>query len=69
MNAWDVVTWLSSGALAASAVLIFAFFLRDARSILTREMHPHEDEETENASASEATPGTPPPAPPEDLPR
>jgi hypothetical protein len=69
MNAWDVVTWLSSVALAASAVLIFAFFLRDARSILTREMHGHEDEEGENSSAPEATPATPPPASPEDLPR
>ena len=65
MNAWDVVTWLSSITLGASAVLIFAFFLRDARSILNREMHGH-DEEAENSSASGATPGTAPPAPPED---
>jgi hypothetical protein len=56
MNAWDVVTWLSSVALGASAVGIFAFFLRDARSILDREMHGH-DEEAESSSSSGAAPG------------
>ncbi|MBW2289193.1 MAG: hypothetical protein JRG80_03565 [Deltaproteobacteria bacterium] len=69
MNAWDVVTWLSAVALAASAVVIFWFFLRDARSILNREMHGHDDEDAEDSSASGATPGTPPSSPPEDRPR
>jgi len=48
MNPWDVVTWLSAVALAASAVGIFVFFLRDARSILNREMHGHDDEDEES---------------------
>ena len=39
MNGWDVFTWLCSLALAASALVIFAFFVRDAGSILNREMH------------------------------
>jgi len=39
MNPWDVLTWISSLALGASALLIFGFFLRDARSIFDREMH------------------------------
>ena len=68
MNAWDIVTWLSAFLLAASAVGIFGFFLRDARSILIREMHGHH-EEAESSSESGETPGTPPPASPEDLPR
>jgi hypothetical protein len=68
MNAWDAFTWLSSVALAASAVWIFWFFLRDVRSILNREMHGH-DEDEDHPATSEATPGSAPPAPPEDLPR
>lgn len=46
MNAWDLLTWISSVALAGSAVVIFGFFVRDARSILDREMH-GDDEESE----------------------
>ena len=68
MNPWDFVTWLSAFLLAASAAGIFGFFLRDARSILNREMHGH-DEDAESSSASGATPGAAPPSPPEDLPR
>ncbi len=67
MNPWDIVTWLSSVVLGASAVVIFWFFLRDARSILNREMH-GQDEEADSSSESGATPGTAPPSPPEDLP-
>ena len=48
MNGWDVVTWFSSIALAGSAVVIFGFFLRDARSILNREMHDHDQEEDQD---------------------
>jgi hypothetical protein len=65
MNPWDLVTWLSAVVLATSAVVIFGFFLRDARSIFDREMHGHEEED-ESSSASGATPRTPPPATPED---
>jgi hypothetical protein len=49
-------------------VVIFGFFIRDARSILNREIHGH-DEEAWSSSESGATPGTAPPSPPEDLPR
>jgi len=48
MNPWDLVTWLAAIALAASAAGIFVFFLRDARSILDREMHGHDDEDEES---------------------
>jgi len=44
MNAWDVVTWLSAFVLGTTAVVIFGFFVRDARSIFDREMHPHDEE-------------------------
>jgi hypothetical protein len=67
MNPWDAFTWVASVALALSAVGIFWFFLRDARSILNRDMHDHHDEE--DSSASDATPGSPASDSPEDLPR
>ncbi|MBW2231603.1 MAG: hypothetical protein JRH17_14550 [Deltaproteobacteria bacterium] len=35
MNGWDVLTWLSSVALGVSAIVIFVFFLKDARSIIS----------------------------------
>jgi hypothetical protein len=44
VNGWDLFTWVSAAALGASAVLIFAFFLRDARAILKRERRDHEDD-------------------------
>ena len=52
MNPWDIVTWLAAFALAATAAVIFVFFLRDARSILDREMH----DEIEEPSAREEQP-------------
>jgi hypothetical protein len=55
VNPWDVATWLAAVVLATSALVIFIFFLRDARSILNREMHPDSEEE-KNASPSDATP-------------
>ena len=42
MNGWDLFTWICAAALAGSAVVIFAFFLRDARSILKRERRDEE---------------------------
>ncbi len=51
MNVWDFVTWMSAVVLATSALVIFGFFLRDARSILNREMR-DEDEEPKNSSTS-----------------
>ncbi len=37
MNGWDLFTWFSALLLAGSAVVIFAYFVRDARGILTRD--------------------------------
>ncbi len=68
MNPWDVVTWLSAVVLGASAVAIFGFFLRDARSILNREMRDQE-KEPESSPASGSAAGGPRSAPPEDLSR
>ena len=57
MNGWDVFTWLCSLALAASALVIFAFFLRDAGSILNREMHDADAEpETESGEPTAPSP-------------
>ena len=39
MNGWDFFTWVCAIALAVSAVVIFGFFLRDARGILERDLH------------------------------
>jgi hypothetical protein len=47
MNPWDAFTWLAAVALAASGIAIFAFFLRDARAILTRDFH-HEEEDSDS---------------------
>jgi hypothetical protein len=44
VNPWDVFSWVCSAALAASAVLIFGFFLRDARGILRRDRSPSDEE-------------------------
>ena len=46
MNAWDIVTWIAAIALAVSAVVIFGFFLRDARGILDRDLHRSDEDET-----------------------
>ncbi len=56
MNPWDAATWLAAAALAAAAVGIFGFFLRDARSIFDREMR-DPDAESNGSSASESTAG------------
>ena len=45
MNPWDVFSWVCSVALAVSAVLIFSFFLRDARGILRRDQSPDDESE------------------------
>ena len=37
MNGWDLFTWICSGVLMVSSVLIFIYFLRDAREILQGE--------------------------------
>lgn len=37
MNGWDLFTWFNCAVLAGTAVVIFGYFLKDARSILTGE--------------------------------
>ena len=44
MNGWDLFTWIMALVLAGSAVIIFAYFLRDARGILKRESEEQNDE-------------------------
>lgn len=44
MNPWDVLTWFCSIALAVSGVVIFGFFMKDARGILKRDKRPSEEE-------------------------
>ncbi|MCZ6619119.1 MAG: hypothetical protein O7E57_13415 [Gammaproteobacteria bacterium] len=36
MNGWDTFTWIMALVLAGSALVIFAYFLRDARGVLNR---------------------------------
>ena len=36
MNGWDLFTWVWALILGGSAIVIFAYFLRDARKILQR---------------------------------
>ncbi len=67
MNPWDLVTWLASIILAASAVVIFAMFLRDAKSTLNRETQ--DKDESKDPRSSAATPDRASPTPPENLPR
>jgi len=48
MNGWDIFTYLMSATLAVSAIAIFAFFLRDARTIMQggrSEKEPDEDQD------------------------
>jgi hypothetical protein len=44
MIGWEIFTWFSAIVLAVSAVVIFAFFLRDARGILERDKRGDEQE-------------------------
>ena len=37
MNGWDLFTWINVVILAVSAIVIFAYFLRDARNVLKRD--------------------------------
>ena len=46
MNPLDAFTWVCAFALGASGIVIFAFFLRDARGILTHDFHHEEDSES-----------------------
>jgi len=45
MNPWDVFTWFNAVALTLGTILIFIFFLRDARKFLgQREQREKSDE-------------------------
>ena len=44
MSGWEIFTWFSAIALAVSAVVIFALFLRDARGILERDLHQSDED-------------------------
>ena len=43
MNGWDLFTWFACALLAASALVIFFAFLRDARGILRGQRERDED--------------------------
>ncbi len=43
MNGWDLFTWINALVLAASAVVIFAYFLRDARAVFERQGRDHDE--------------------------
>ena len=55
MNVWDVATWIASVTLAVSAIVIFVFFLRDAGSILNRELRKPDDGSAEVDTSGSAT--------------
>ncbi len=44
MNGYDLFTWVMALVLGGSAVVIFAYFLRDARKILDRTRHGEDDD-------------------------
>ena len=37
MNPWDLLTWISAAALVVSAIVIFAYFVSDAREYIENE--------------------------------
>ncbi len=43
MNGWDLLTWVMALLLAGSAIVMFAYFLRDARVILNRDRQEPDD--------------------------
>jgi len=48
MNGWDLMTYFSSVGLGLSAVVIFGYFLRDARGLINppeQEPEPEQDED------------------------
>ncbi len=45
MNGWDLFTWINAIALLVSSVVIFLYFLRDARELLQGE---RKDDQKEN---------------------
>jgi TRAP-type C4-dicarboxylate transport system permease small subunit len=44
MNGWDLFTWINAIALLVSSVVIFFYFLRDARKLLQGERQDNNEE-------------------------
>jgi len=47
MNGWDLFTWLNALVLAGAALVIFGFFLRDAKGILIGQQGDDDGEQTQ----------------------
>ncbi len=45
MNGWDLFTWFNCAVLAGTAIVIFGFFLKDARGILAGDRSDLDDEQ------------------------
>ena len=45
MNPWDVFTWFNAVALTLGTIVIFIFFLRDARKFLGQREHREQSDE------------------------
>ncbi len=48
MNPWDVFTWISCLIVGGGAIIIFGYFLGDARGILNREYRDHRNQKKES---------------------
>ena len=44
MNGWDLFTWICALVLGVSSILIFMFFMRDARQVLQGERRNNTEE-------------------------
>jgi len=44
MNGWDLFTWINAVVLIISSVVIFLYFLRDARELLQGERRDNKEE-------------------------
>ena len=44
MNGWDLFTWINAIVLLVSSIVIFIFFLRDARELLQGERQDNKEE-------------------------
>ncbi len=45
MNGWDLFTYISAAILSGSAVVIFAFFMKDARKIFRGDRRDRSDDD------------------------
>ncbi|HEX9813876.1 MAG TPA: hypothetical protein VGB31_02890 [Myxococcota bacterium] len=56
MNGWDLFTWFNCVVLAGDAIIIFGFFLRDAKGILAGQQSDVDGVPTE--TPADADPGS-----------